>query len=69
MTENILSYIAAFSVLGTNPVMWADLGLATVHAFAAYFYLKHEDDVPLAACAGLASVFYLVLACVHGFAN
>jgi hypothetical protein len=62
MLENFLNIIIWISLIKVDPYMVNYLCLATVHLFAARFYLKHKDGLPLALCAFLTSAFNLNLA-------
>ena len=51
----------------TNPLVLIHLGLATVHMIAARYYLAHKGGQAFACCSGVASIFDLLLAYLHGF--
>lgn len=66
MIGNLLDLFAGTGLTGANPLMLIYLGLAAVHALAAYYHLQLSEGRRLALCCGLASTLYLLLAILHG---
>lgn len=69
MIESLLNAISWISPIGANPVVVIYQSLAAVHAFAALYHLKLEEDRAMAFCYGLVSMLYLLLAMHYGVAH